>query len=103
MSEHIVPRKTYFIVWVALMILMAITAALSRVYLGEWNTVIALTIATAKALLVLLFFMHVKYESYKITWVVVIGGFFWLGLMLGLTMTDYLSRGLNATGGIPGH
>ncbi len=96
MAEHIVPRKTYFVVWIALMVLMVITAALSRVYLGEWNTVIALAIATAKALLVLLFFMHVKYENYKITWVAVIGGFFWLFLMLGLTMTDYLTRGLSA-------
>ncbi len=100
MSEHIVPRKTYYIVWALLMALMIITAALSRVPLGEWNTVIALAIATIKALLVLLFFMHVKYENYKITWVAVIGGFFWLFLLLGLTMTDYLTR---APSGFPGH
>jgi cytochrome c oxidase subunit 4 len=92
MSEHIVPRKTYWIVWALLMVLMMMTAALSRVPLGAWNTPIALAIATVKALLVLLFFMHVKYENYKITWVAVIGGFFWLFLMLGLTMTDYLTR-----------
>lgn len=100
MSEHIVPRKTYYIVWALLMALMIITAALSRVPLGEWNTVIALAIGTIKALLVLLFFMHVKYENYKITWVAVIGGFFWLFLLLGLTMTDYLTR---APSGFPGH
>ena len=92
MSEHIVPRKTYWIVWALLMVLMVMTAALSRVPLGAWNTPIALAIATVKALLVLLFFMHVKYENYKITWVAVIGGFFWLFLLLGLTMTDYLTR-----------
>ena len=103
MSEHIVSRKTYYIVWALLMALMILTAALSRVPLGEWNTAIALVIATIKALLVLLFFMHVKYEDSKITWVAVIGGFFWLGLMLGLTMTDYLTRGLSGLGGIPGH
>jgi cytochrome c oxidase subunit 4 len=103
MSEHIVPRKTYYIVWALLMTLMILTAALSRVPLGEWNTAIALVIATVKALLVLLFFMHVKYENSKITWVAVIGGFFWLGLLLGLTMTDYLTRGLSGLGGIPGH
>lgn len=101
--SHIVPKKTYWIVWIALMVLMIATAALSRVPLGAWNTPIALAIATAKALLVLLFFMHVKYESYNITWVAVIGGFFWLFIMLSLTMTDYLSRGLSATGGIAGH
>lgn len=92
MSKHIVPRKTYWIVWALLMVLMIVTAALSRVPMGAWNTPIALVIATIKALLVLLFFMHVKYESYKITWVAVIGGFFWLFLLLGLTMTDYLTR-----------
>ena len=102
MSEHIVPRKTYWIVWAALMILMIMTAALSRVPMGAWNTPIALVIATVKALLVLLFFMHVKYENYKITWVAVIGGFFWLFLMLGLTMTDYLSRGLSSMTGMAG-
>lgn len=94
MSEHIVPRKTYWIVWVLLMILMAMTAALSRVALGAWNTPIAMIIATIKALLVILFFMHVKYESYRITWVAVVSGFFFLFIMLSLTMTDYLSRGL---------
>ena len=100
MSEHIVPRKTYWIVWALLMVLMIITAAISRVPLGAWNTPIALVIATVKALLVLLFFMHVKYENYKITWVAVTGGFFWLFLMLGLTMTDYLTRGIS---GFAGH
>jgi cytochrome c oxidase subunit IV len=95
MSEHIVPRKTYWIVWVALMVLMAMTAALSRVPLGAWNTPIALVIAVIKALLVIMFFMHIKYENYKITLVAVVGGFFWLFIMLGLTMTDYLTRGFS--------
>ena len=99
MSEHIVPRKTYYLVWVALMILMVLTALLSRVPLGAWNTPIALAIAVVKALLVLLFFMHVKYEHYKITWVMVIGGFFWLFLLLGLTMTDYLTRTITGYAG----
>ena len=93
MSEHIVPKKTYWLVWAALMILMVLTAVLSKVPLGAWNTPVALAIAVVKALLVVLFFMHVKYENFKIVWVVVVGGFFWLFIMLGLTMTDYLSRG----------
>lgn|SRR5512147_1800225 len=100
MAEHIVPRKVYLVVWAALMVLMILTAVLSRVNLGEWSTVVALTIAVIKALLVILFFMHVRYESQKITWVVVITGFFFLGLLLSLTMTDYLSRGYL---GIAGH
>ena len=100
MAEHVVSRKTYIVVWAALMVLMILTAGLSRINLGEWITFVALTIAVMKALLVILFFMHVRYESQKITWIVIIGGFFWLGLLLGLSMTDYLTRGFL---GVAGH
>jgi cytochrome c oxidase subunit IV len=100
MSEHVIPRKTYMWVWIALMALMVLTAALSRINLGEWSTVVALVIAAAKALLVVLFFMHVKYEQQKIAWVFVIAGFFWLAILLTLTLTDYMTRGYL---GIAGH
>ncbi len=100
MAEHVVTRKTYIVVWIALMALMALTAGLSRINLGEWSTVVALAIAVIKALLVILFFMHVRYESQKIAWVVVIAGFFWLGILLLLTLTDYMSRGYL---GVSGH
>ena len=100
MSEHVIPRKTYMWVWIALMALMVMTAALSRINLGEWSTVVALVIAAAKALLVVLFFMHVKYEQQKIAWVFVIAGFFWLAILLTLTLTDYMTRGYL---GIAGH
>jgi cytochrome c oxidase subunit 4 len=100
MSEHVIPRKTYLWVWIALMALMVMTAALSRINLGEWSTVVALVIAAAKALLVVLFFMHVKYEQQKIAWVFVIAGFFWLAILLTLTLTDYMTRGYL---GIAGH
>jgi cytochrome c oxidase subunit IV len=100
MAEHIVSRKTYIVVWAALMALMIATAGLSRVNLGEWSTFIALAIAVMKALLVILFFMHVRYEDQKITWVVIIAGFFWLMILMALSMTDYLSRGYL---GVAGH
>lgn len=100
MSEHVIPRKTYIWVWVALMALMMLTAGLSRINLGEWSTVVALVIAAIKALLVVLFFMHVRYEDQKIAWVFVLAGFFWLAILLTLTMTDYMSRGYL---GIAGH
>ena len=100
MAEHVVSRKTYIVVWVALMALMILTAGLSRIDLGEWSTVVALAIAAIKALLVILFFMHVRYESQKMAWVFVVAGFFWLGILLALTMTDYLSRG---SLGVVGH
>ena len=100
MAEHVVSRKTYIVVWGALMTLMILTAGLSRINLGEWSTVVALAIAAIKALLVILFFMHVSYESQKMAWVFVVAGFFWLGILLALTMTDYLSRG---SLGVVGH
>ncbi len=100
MAEHVVPRKTYVWVWAALMVLMALTAGLSRIDLGEWSTFVALAIAVIKALLVILFFMHVRYEDQKITWVVIVAGFFWLGIMMALSMADYLSRGYL---GVAGH
>jgi len=100
MAEHVVSRRIYLVVWAALMALMILTAGLSRVNLGEWSTVVALVIAAIKALLVILFFMHVRYENQKIAWVFVIAGFFWLGILLALTMTDYMSRGYI---GVAGH
>lgn len=97
MHEHIVPRKTYFIVWFALMALMVLTAVLSLVNLGDWSTVIALAIAAVKALLVLLFFMHLRYEDYKLTAVVLFAGIFWLGILFVLSLTDYLTRTTSGT------
>ncbi len=98
--EHITSQKTYLLVWVALMVLMVLTAGLSRIDLGQWSTVVALAIAVVKALLVLLFFMHVRYQGKTITWIVVLAGFFWLGILIALTMTDYLTRG---NIGVAGH
>jgi len=100
MAEHVIPRKTYMWVWLALMALMALTAGLSRVNLGEWSTVVALVIAAIKALLVILFFMHVKYEDQKMAWVFVVAGFFWLAIMFALIMADYMTRGYL---GVAGH
>jgi len=100
MAEHVVSRKTYIVVWGALMVLMILTAGLSRINLGEWSTVVALAIAAIKALLVVLFFMHVRYESQRMAWVFVVAGFFWLAILLTLTMTDYVSRG---SLGVVGH
>jgi cytochrome c oxidase subunit 4 len=100
MAEHVVSRKTYIVVWGALMALMILTAGLSRIDLGEWSTLVALAIAAIKALLVILFFMHIRYESQKMAWVFVVAGFFWLGILLALTMTDYLTRG---SLGVVGH
>jgi cytochrome c oxidase subunit 4 len=93
MSEHIVSRKSYFMVFAALMVLTVVTVLAARVDFGNEvvNTIIALSIAVTKALLVVLIFMHVRH-SQRIIWVLVAGGFFWLAIMMALTGSDYLSR-----------
>lgn len=93
MAQHIVPPRTYVAVFVALLVLTAITVAVSRLPIGsEWHMVFGLTIAVAKALLVILFFMHVIYSS-RLTWVVALGGLLWLAILIALTMNDYIARG----------
>lgn len=90
-TEHIVPVMTYVGVFVALIIGTILTTAVAYVDLGRWNTVVALAIAVAKMLFVVLFFMHVKYNP-GLTRIVIIGAFFWLGIMICFSMTDELTR-----------
>jgi cytochrome c oxidase subunit IV len=92
MSEHIMSSKFYYTIWIALLCLTVITAAVSFVDLGPFNTVVALVIATFKALLVVLFFMHVRYTSEKLTKMVIVAAIFWLFLLLALSMADYTTR-----------
>jgi cytochrome c oxidase subunit 4 len=89
--SHVVPRRTYYTVFAVLIACTALTVAVSFVDLGRINVVAALTIAAFKATLVVLFFMHVRYGT-RLTWAVVLGSVFWLGILLSLTMTDYLTR-----------
>lgn len=94
MTEH-VEHKTgvgvFLAVWLALLVFTGITVGVSFLDLGPLNPVIALVIATTKALLVILFFMEIRFSS-KITKVVVVSGIFFLFLLLGLTMSDYMTR-----------
>jgi len=92
MSEHILSSKVYWIIWITLMCLTMVTAAVAFVDLGPFNTVVALVIATFKALLVVLFFMHVKYASEKMTKMVIVSALFWLFLLLFLSLADYGTR-----------
>jgi cytochrome c oxidase subunit IV len=92
MSEHIMSSKLYYTIWITLLCLTVITAAVSFVDLGPFNTIVALVIATFKALLVVLFFMHVKYTSEKLTKTVIVAAIFWLLLLLALSMADYTTR-----------
>jgi cytochrome c oxidase subunit IV len=92
MSEPIVSVKTYIGVWLALLVLTGATAGIAFVDLGAFNTVVALVIATLKALLVVLIFMHVKYASERLTKVVLISAVFWLLILLALSLADYTTR-----------
>jgi len=91
-GPHVVPVKTYLTIFAALMIFTAITVAVAFVDLGPLNNIVMLLIAVVKATLVVLFFMHVRYSTRLIP-VVAVGGFLWLLILFGFTMSDYLSRG----------
>jgi cytochrome c oxidase subunit 4 len=91
MSEHIVPTRVYYSIFGILMLCTLVTVLVAYVDLGPFNIVAALTIAVFKATLVVLYFMHVKYST-RLTWAVVAGSVFWLGILLVLTMSDYLTR-----------
>jgi cytochrome c oxidase subunit 4 len=99
MTQHAIPpRKIYFLVFVTLLLLTLITVDVAFYDAGWLNLYIALTIATCKALLVILFFMHVRYSG-RLTWVFVGAGFFWLAILLVFTLADYFTRGTIATPG----
>jgi cytochrome c oxidase subunit 4 len=88
---HVVPVSTYLLVFLALMMGTALTTWVAYIDLGRWNTVVALTIAVIKMVLVVLFFMHVKYAT-GLTRIVILAGFFWLGIMITLSCSDELTR-----------
>ena len=92
MSGHVAPKSLYYTIFAALMVGTIITVAVAFVDLGALNNVVMLSIAIAKATLVVLYFMHVRWST-RLTWVVVVSGFFWLLIMFSFTMMDYLSRG----------
>jgi cytochrome c oxidase subunit IV len=91
-EEHAHPTVgLYLVIIFTLMALTCATWAIAFVDLGIWNPVVALTIAVIKAVLVILFFMHVRYSS-KLTKVTVAAGFFWLLILITLSLLDYISR-----------
>ena len=85
--------RLYFVVFVVLLALTALTVLVASVDLGPLNTPVALLIAAGKATLVVLFFMHLK-EAPGILWLAAGAGFFWLGILILLTMSDVATRGV---------
>ncbi|MCW5980696.1 MAG: cytochrome C oxidase subunit IV family protein [Bryobacteraceae bacterium] len=92
MTHHVEPRKVYFGIFAALMVLTALTVLVAMFDLGRFNIVVALSIACAKAFLVVMFFMHLRFAK-PLTQVMVAGGLLWLVILLSGTITDYISRG----------
>ena len=94
MSEqgHVASKGFYLLIGTALLVLTLVTVKAAFVNLGIFNPVVALLIATVKATLVILFFMHVKGASEKLTGAVVVSGFFFLAILLSLSLADYLTR-----------
>jgi cytochrome c oxidase subunit 4 len=90
-EKHLISFKTFIVVWLALTILTAITIAVSFINFGVLNIVIALAIASFKAALVALFFMHLKYED-KVTWVFALYPLGLLALLIGLNISDIFYR-----------
>jgi cytochrome c oxidase subunit IV len=95
MAGHVETLKNYLIIFTILMVLLIVTIVAAAFDLdhifGGLNLLVAMTIAIVKAILVVMFFMHLRYCS-KLTWVFAFGAFVWLGIMLTLTSTDYAAR-----------
>ena len=102
MTGHIVPKKIYFMVFGSLLVLTALTTLAAYVDLDSLlgikllplNTIVALLIAVCKASLVVLFFMHIKYNSSLIK-LAAVAGIFWLAILMTLTMSDYMTRNMH--------
>jgi cytochrome c oxidase subunit 4 len=90
--EHISSIGSSVLIWIILLICTGLTAAVAFVDLGPANTIVALGIATFKAILVVLFFMHVKYTHEKLTGLVIASAIFFLFILLALSMADYATR-----------
>lgn len=92
MAEAHITKKKYWQIFAALMGLLFLTVLVAYLHIDPWWAIIvAMTIATVKAVLVILYFMHVRYNS-KLTWLFVGSGFVWLIIMVGITLTDYKTR-----------
>jgi cytochrome c oxidase subunit 4 len=96
MNEHAHPSiRTFVAVWATLLVLTGLTVFAATLELGPFNAIVALTIATVKALLVLLFFMELRYST-ALTKVAVVAAIFFFMLLVGLSLSDYLTRGWNS-------
>jgi cytochrome c oxidase subunit 4 len=98
-KHHVIPVRTYVTIYVILMVLLALTVGAAFIDLGPLNLLVALAIAVTKAVLIVLFFMHIRYAS-RLSMLFAGIGFFWLLILFSQTLTDYFTRGWLTS---PGH
>ena len=96
-GHHLVPRRIYYTIFGALMLMTAITVGAAYIDLGPMNTIVAIVIACVKAMIVVLYFMHVKFGT-RLVKLTVIAALYWMGILLTLTLSDYLTRGWGTYG-----
>jgi cytochrome c oxidase subunit IV len=92
MSTTTPTSRTYLVSGAVLLGLLALTISAAYINLGPLNTIVALCISVAKAALIILFFMQLRYRE-PLVWIFAGAGFFWLGIMIALALSDYLTRG----------
>jgi cytochrome c oxidase subunit 4 len=90
-SHPVAAARTYVLVWLGLITLLLLTLGSAYLPLGWLNGVVNLAIAVAKALLVMIFFMHLRSSHYVLK-IAAAAGFFWLALLIGLSLADFLAR-----------
>ena len=90
-TEHIVSPAVYVAIFLLLLVGTAVTVWAAFQNFHQFNIVIALAIASMKATLVVLYFMHARYSP-KRTQLVIVSAIFWLAIMLALTLSDYQTR-----------
>jgi len=93
MAQHVIPQKIYILVFVTLLLLTLVTVDVAFYDAGWLNLYIALAIATTKATLVILYFMHLRYSS-RLTWAFVGAGILFLAILIAFTMSDVVTRDL---------
>lgn len=91
MQHHLIARRVYYRIFFTLLALTGLTVGVAFINLGSLNAIVALAIAGGKAVLVLLFFMHVR-DSNRLIWLCIAAGLFWFLLLLTLLLSDYLTR-----------
>jgi cytochrome c oxidase subunit 4 len=90
-EQHVTSRRTYLVVYIALLLLLVITVAVSYVDLGAFGIVAAFVIAAVKALVIVIYFMHLRHSG-RLTWIFAGAGLVWLAILFGLTLNDYVTR-----------